>query len=752
MSNQIMDLKCSLTRILYEREGFAICECSVSDQEKIPNDARRNAAPSKGISGQKIPCKFTALGPIQPLKLGTQLLVSGTWEYSDKYHSLQLRVGFCMNYVGTSEKEIVAYLSSSVFEGIGEKTAKLIYQKFGADTLEIIDTNPEKLLSIPGISEKKLKKIVESCQMKRALHQLARLLAPYGVSDLNISRIYEKFGAHSVGTIKEDPYRLCQIRGFGFKRADSIALSMGISVRSMQRQAAAILYTLKRQAELNGDLYLTLEPLMLQCLSECLNKDCSAEADLITKNELEKTMEQMLHKGRLTAHTNQAGETCIYSSFVYEDEADAAFHLAKMVNSGYFRGSKELDVLVEKEQLHLGIELDSLQKDAAVMALASPISIITGGPGTGKTSVLRVLIRAYHQEFPKDHILLAAPSGRAAKRIEEQTGYPASTIHAMLGIRVDGEDPKEGESLEAGLIIIDESSMIDASLLAKLMRRVDPSITLVFVGDPDQLPSVGAGNVLKELLDIPEIPRVKLTKIFRQNTTSIIPKNSQKIRIGDTNLEYDPSFTLISCVTEEDGAKIIRNLFEVKSSKNFLAATQVLAPMRRRGAACTGNLNQEIQNVVNPAASYKKEIQIGKAIFRVGDKIMQTRNTEDAFNGDIGYITKIALQEGEQPFSMTIQFSNREVVYDRKKTEDLVHAYAITIHKSQGSEFDTVIVPIFNSMRFFLRRNLIYTAVTRAKNNVLVVGQEDALSSAIKEVGNNHRNSLLAEMATERII
>lgn len=285
--------------------------------------------------------------------------------------------------------------------------------------------------------------------------------------------------------------------------------------------------------------------------------------------------------------------------------------------------------------------------------------------------------------------------------------------------------------------------------MAKLMERIRPETTLIFVGDPDQLPSVGAGNVFKEMLDIPELPRVTLTKVFRQSTASIIPKNSQKIRVGDPRLEYDPSFTLISCNTEEEGVAIIKNIFKHNPTQKFFDATQVLAPMRQRGNACTNALNREIQEVVNPAVSYREDVQIGKTIFRIGDKVMQARNTDRAFNGDMGYIIKITPPTDENPFSITVRFNHADVVYDRKGMEDLIHAYAITIHKSQGSEFDTVIIPVFRSMNFFLQRNLIYTAVTRAKDNILLVGQEDALSYAIQEIGKTNRNSLLAEMTVD---
>lgn len=743
-------LRCSILRVRFSKDNFAICECRT--KEKIPSDAVLRH------EGNSIWQTFVAIGDGLSTHVDQKVILSGTWEPNPKYKNMQLRVNDCVDYVGTSRHEIVSYLSSNILKGIGVKTAEKIYAAFGADAIKVIEEDPQRLMEISGIKEKNLKKIVDSFEANREFHNLTLLLAKYNISYRTIVRIQRSLGKGSVRQIKSNPYCLCRVHGFGFKTADALALEMGFPDDSPFRIEGAVMFALDDAAGGEGHVFLTRQQIIQKCCSESVlhNKGAASKVD---PTRVSAVIDLMLKEKRLSSVQLKKGSVfqCvepIYKNSAYICEVFAARRIAEQLASLEVP-EKDWSSIVSNTETLLGVTLDEKQAEAAVMGLSSPLSVITGGPGTGKTTSLNVIVQAYLKLYPRNKIALAAPTGRAARRMSEQTGQPARTLHNLLGLlpgtQTDfSRNAVLSEQVDANLLIIDESSMIDAQLLAELMYRVKKQTQVIFLGDADQLPSVGAGNVLSQLLMSDLIPSVKLEKIFRQAKDSVIPVNAANIRQGITDLKYDKDhFMLLRCQTEEDGAAIITKLVQRSVEHNTISSLQILCPMKRRGDTCTGTLNDILHDTVNPPAPEKKEATVAGIRFRVGDKVMQTRNITGAANGDIGYIVRIYGKETDpENFDIVVVFdsSPEPVHYTYEAALDLVHALAITIHKSQGSEFNSVIVPLFSSMSFFLRRNLLYTAVTRAKKQVILVSDGPGIAAAIRREDTSKRNTLLCNL------
>ena len=765
-TNEVQNLLVTTGNIIYINGDFVICECIANRRDglhiEVPVDFRWD----RGI--YKRCYVFTALGNFLPTKSGVSILLSGNWEYNKKREDeIQLRVTSCADYVGKSKQEIVSYLSSGMLTCIGRKTAEGIYKMFGDQSVHILITDPKQLLKVPGIKEKKLEKIVSSFQKRQMMHILAELLTPYGISYPTIVRIHRKLGDKAADIIRDNPYSLCKVSGFSFIKADDIALKMGSSLDSDSRIAGAVQYALETAQHQGGHMYLPLPNLVNICCSEkVLNRPINGTIPpRVDKGKVGTVIKGMVDDSVLyqMAHP-QTREQCIYLPDMYLYETNAARSIEQFVRLGSAteRDAELYRGVVQGIEKQLCITLDPLQEEAVIMALSSPISILTGGPGTGKTSTIQVLLQAKESLMSiksssagNSDILLAAPTGRAARRITEQTAREATTLHSLLGLRPDeSTDFRSADrDLDPAMLIVDEFSMVDAHLLAELMAKVDFNTQLVFVGDADQLPSVGPGNVLKELLAVPQIKSVKLTKVFRQGDDSIIPQNSKKIRVGDTAIDFNRYFKLFKCDNEEQGASIIKKMFSGNKAKDMQEGIQVLAPMRSRGATCTSQLNIALQDILNPETPGKVSAQVGETIFRLGDKVMQTRNIAGASNGDIGYVTSITpkLKGQRDTFAMTVEYDTETVEYDYDMALDLELAYAITIHKSQGGEFPVVVIPIFNSMSFFLQRNVLYTAITRAKVQVVLVGQMAAICRAIKQISSTKRNTLLRELLKEAL-
>lgn len=768
--HEIVSFKAKIMRIRYQKDLFAICECLTEDDiqsEYCINrpDAATMFAPanlSDGGTSQKQGRKtFIVVGDGTPTKLGKTFTISGYWEYNKKFNNYQLRLTACEDYIGTTKDEIVAYLASSILCGIGEVIAERVYDKFGDTTFDIIDNEPERLMEVSGIKQKKLEKIIASYKKNLALHQLTKILAPHNVPYRAIVRIQKDLGEQAAEKVKENPYILCNIRGFGFITTDKIALQMNENyANSKERIAGSIMFVLGT-AEHDGHMFLPLDELAGRCCSEkVLNQPGLSETtremvkDVV--RDILKDKERMLLSSIKLIMQDGSANYAIYLKPNYSAEKLAARNVADYMNE--WNNDKIIDwsVPLAQAQKQLGVTLDAGQEEAAIMALQSHISVITGGPGTGKTTLLNSLVQAYKMTFPKNTIALAAPTGRAARRMSEQTGMDASTLHSLMYLRPDdktdfSEPVTEEMEIEADLLIVDESSMIDGQLFAEIMYRVNPATQILFLGDADQLPSVGAGNVLYELLHCPSIPSARLTKIFRQGSDSYIPHNAAAVRTGHPEriIEDPESFIIIHCDTEEEAAeKMIRLAQNLRADGD--KDVQMLCPMRRRGACCINELNPKLQDVLNVPTPKKVEVTIGDITFRTGDRVMQTKNAGVVSNGDLGYIKEITGLGPDEELCIKVQFDTIEepVEIDRDGAFELEHAYAITIHKSQGGEFDSVIIPLFKSMSFFLRRNLLYTAITRAKKRVFLFCDDDAVRIASKREDTSKRNTLLGALIT----
>ena len=753
-ASTVTALKCTVERVYYSKDQFAICECRTKG--KIPDDAIRSFSDEDGSK------TFTALGTGLSTQMKQTILLSGKWEPNQKFHYPQLRIHDCVDYIGHSRKEIVSYLSSNILKGIGKKTAERIYDTFGEKSIEVIETDPQQLLTIPGIKEKKLEQIVSSFEAHRDFHNLTMLLSKYDVGYRTIVRIQRALGENATKTVRENPYTLCRVSGFGFKTADALAMEMGVPGDSPHRIIGAVAYALDN-AQNEGHVYLTRKQLIANCCSEKVLNNASSGVK-ITPQQVDDAI-SVLIKNEVLIQVRPANmdippeDAPIYRESAYTHETFAARKIAEKISNLKVRQQNWSRIVAETE-LALGVTLDEKQAEAAIMGLGSPLSVITGGPGTGKTTSLNVIVQAYLKLYPKKEVALAAPTGRAARRMAEQTNMEASTIHSLLGLTPDSKTNFDqpclfGDMVEADLLIIDESSMIDAHLLAELMYRVKDSTQVIFLGDADQLPSVGAGNVLSQLLHSDIVPSVKLEKIFRQSEDSVIPVNAANIRQGIQDLTYNKYFRFIQCENEQQGAEAILQLMQRAISRGTDSNVQILCPMKKRGAASTGSLNAMLHDIANPPAPAKAEAYVAGVLFREGDKVMQTRNIDGASNGDIGYIVHIdANEDDKENFSLVVQFdtSPKPLEFGYDDALDLVHALAITIHKSQGSEFDAVIIPMFSSMSFFLRRNLLYTAVTRAKKQVIIVSDGPGIQSAIQKEDTSKRNTLLSNFVFESFL
>ena len=651
------------------------------------------------------------------------------------------------------------YLGSGAIRGVGTALAARIVRRFKADTFRIIEEEPERLAEVKGISEKMARAISEQMESKKEMRQAMMFLQDYGISMNLALKIYNEYGSRMYGIIKENPYRLADdIQGVGFKMADEIAQKVGIFTDSDFRIRSGIYYTLL-QSVTNGHTYLLQEEL-LAAASELLHVDPSVMEKHLTDLQIEKKIVVKVDEEHSAAPSRH-----VYASQYYYTELNTA----RMLHDLNLRGSepeaeirKKLEVICAEEK----IEPDELQIRAVIEAVNSGLLIITGGPGTGKTTTINTIIRYFEQE--EMEILLAAPTGRAAKRMTEATGYEARTIHRLLeltGVPSDDKDTSgmhfernEENPLEADAIIIDEMSMVDIYLMHALLRAVNPGTRLILVGDINQLPSVGPGNVLRDMIASGAFNVVQLTRIFRQAAESDIIVNAHKINDGEQIPLGKRSKDFLFIRREHPDAIISAMLTLVREKlPNYVHADmfdiQIMTPMRK-GALGVERLNTILQSFLNPKDPSKPEKEVNGTIYRVGDKVMQIKNNYQiewetrnkygipidsgagVFNGDIGIIREINTFAEE----LTVEFDEGKMVdYSFKQLEELELAYAITIHKSQGSEYPAVVIPVYSGPRMLMTRNLIYTAVTRARACVCLVGIPEMLQTMVDNVVEQRR-------------
>ncbi|MCI2777742.1 SF1B family DNA helicase RecD2 [Clostridium perfringens] len=696
----------------------------------------------------------TAVGVLPHVKEGQNLKITGSWVNHSQFGK-QFKVEEYEEILPTSKDGIEKYLSSGIIQGIGPVTAKKIVNKFGEDTLNILDNNIERLKEIEGIGKKKLETIIESYREQRELKNITIFLQTHGLSVNQCLKIYKKYGASSVDTVKNNPYILCdEISGIGFKTSDKIARSLGIEVDSPFRIQSGIRYVINEFCA-NGHTFMPKDELIKEA-----SNVLTVSGDIIEENIKNAALDRKI---KLEKVNDKEG---VFTIPNYYCELGITNRILTLAISNFQDISVDVDHLILQFEKKNNITFAESQKDAIISAFQNGIEIITGGPGTGKTTIIKCIIEIFETCGLK--VLLGAPTGRAAKRMSESTGKEATTIHRMLDMGVFEKEESvfvtnaEEHSLEADVVIIDEASMIDITLMNALLKSIKVGTRLIIVGDVDQLPSVGAGNVLNDFIESGFTKVVRLKEIFRQGKESMIVVNAHKINKGEMPKlnEKGTDFFFIRNDIQEGILNTIIDLINTRLPKfnsnwDKLKSIQVLVPMKK-GVLGVTNLNEKIQNVLNPKAPYKKEKEFRSMIFREGDKVMQIKNNyslkwtriagkgehegSGVFNGDMGFIENIDL-EGKK---LSIIFDDeRKVIYDFMYLDELDLAYAITIHKSQGSEFPVVIIPAYMGAPLLMNRNLLYTGITRAKEMVVVVGIPKALKYMVDNTRSMERYSSL---------
>ena len=688
----------------------------------------------KDSSGNTI-SQVKAVGYCLPVANNLRYDMQGHWSKNPK-HGIQFEVESYNEVIIPNKEGIISYLSSGQIKGVGPKIAERIYAAFGNMALEVLDKEPEKFLSIPGINKNKLKKICDSYLGNRGARDVVAFLTPHGITPNRAVRLYKEYGEKTMDIVKNHPYKLCELVGVGFRTADKIAMSMGFDELSTERVDEALLYTLT-DAESKGNLCLEKHDLLKSCL-KILN------TPQLTEDMLANRAVRLIQSGQMVSYLGN-----VYRSRTAYIEA----HLAEMISHRLSQNKSfcytDLDAELDKEEQILAVKLAPEQRLAVKTALTHGISIITGGPGTGKTMIQRALLDIYKRNHPGNEICCCAPTGRAARRMEQSTRFSASTVHKALGL-LAGEDGNYNEPAEltADLILVDEVSMLDIYLAEHLFCAVKNNCQIVLIGDADQLPSVGPGAVLSEMIASECIPVVRLDKVFRQSAESRIATNAKLIRHGNLSLEYGPDFQFIDSASTTESAEKVAEIYMQEIAKYDVDNVALLSPFRQRTETGVNALNELIRDLVNPPDNEKAEVKFGKRIFRCGDKVMQIKNHDDVNNGDIGYITKI-INMGSETI-LYINFGDGKLKeYDAGDLDMLDLGYASTIHKSQGAEYQSVIINLQCAHAIMLTRPLIYTAITRGKKRVIIVGERRALCMAIKKTDTEKRGTCLAKRLKE---
>jgi exodeoxyribonuclease V alpha subunit len=655
---------------------------------------------------------------------------------------------------------ITRYLASGLIKGVGQVTAAAITDKFGEKTLEIIETNPSLLAEVRGISLKKAAEIGANVLALKDMQNTVMFLQGYGITVGTALKIYKAYGGEAQNILKENPYRLVEdVEGIGFITADKIAARLGIEKTSDFRIRAGLVYVLKDFAENTGSTYIPLNKLT-ENLTALLDIDFSDNEHF---KKLDGIIDGLVIDGLL--RTSAYGENTVMLSIYYNMEKSIASRLARLLNF-MPQTTVDMDFFIDEYEKTNGISLHAAQKNAVKAAITNGVCVITGGPGTGKTTIIKCILYILRQQGGRT--LLCAPTGRAAKRLSESTGEEAKTIHRMLDLSFKTEGYftyNESTKLEADTVIVDEMSMVDEYLFNSLIKALKEGTRLILVGDKDQLPSVGAGSVLKDVITSGCVKTEMLTEIYRQDKESLIVLNAHAVNNGimPEMKNKNSDFFFLPEKTPQEMLETIKGLC-LKRLPEYLncapSAIQILAPMKK-GVCGVENLNSTLQALINPPASYKKEILCEGKVLRQGDKVMQTVNNyklkwtkntipfesgEGVFNGDIGYIINIS-----SAFDVTVEFEDGRVAeYNAGETGDLVLAYAISVHKSQGCEFDAVVLPITGGPPTLLTRNLLYTAITRAKKLVVLVGSAFMVEKMVNNNYTERRYTFLSDFIKEQ--
>lgn len=682
--------------------------------------------------------QITVVGIVPYISEGQNLKLAGEWVNHPQFGK-QFRITHCEEVIPNSIAGIEKYLASGVIQGIGPITAKKIVQRFGENTMNVLDNEIERLKEIDGVGQKKILLIFESYSKQREVKNIMIFLQTYGVTPSQCVKIHKKYGSDSIKVVQDNPYVLTEtIAGVGFRIADKIAQSLGIGKDSPFRIQSGINYVVNEFCAM-GNTYMPLEKLYIQ-----------AENILgVSDEEIEKNVYDNVLQGKLKVETIDE-EKCVFTIPFYYCELGITKKVITLSVAKYDELDLDTEEKIKNFEEEKNIQFAKSQKTAISGAVENSIEIITGGPGTGKTTIINCIIELFEEAGMK--VYMAAPTGRAAKRMTEATGREAKTIHRLLELGVGGDDGSqfsrsEESPLDCDVLIIDEASMIDIMLMNSLLKAISIGTRLIIVGDVDQLPSVGPGNVLRDIIDSNCVKVVKLKEIFRQARESMIIVNAHKINNGEMPIlnKKDKDFYFIENNEPEKILESIINLINTRLPKfnkewDRMKHIQILSPMRK-GILGIENLNEKLQDILNPKSIYKKEKEYRNTIFRVGDKVMQIKNNysikwnkinakaeEDGvgiFNGDVGYVEDI---DEDNENVIVIFDDDKRVEYEGVYLDELALAYAITIHKSQGSEFEVVIMPMFMGPPLLMNRNLLYTGITRAKNMVVLVGKIKAIN------------------------
>lgn len=676
-----------------------------------------------------------AVGYCLPIADNLRYELQGHWSKNPK-HGVQFEVENYDEVITPTKEGIIAYLSSGQIKGIGPKMAEKIYDAFGLTALDVLDKEPERLLSISGISTAKLKKICDSYLANRGARDVVAFLTPHGITPNRAVKLYKEYGDRAMDIVKNHPYQLCEIAGIGFKTADRIAMSMGFDQLSVERVDEGILYALT-DAEGKGHLCMEKHAFIKACLKVL-------DTPQLTEDMVANRAARLVYSGKLVSYQGN-----VYRSKTAYAESNLAELLSRQLRSARSHSYGDLDAALDAEELRMKVKFAPEQREAVKMALTQGVSVITGGPGTGKSMILRAILDIYRRHNPGKEICLCAPTGRAARRMEQATGLGASTVHKALGL-LAGEDGDYGEpqALDADIILVDEVSMMDIYLAGRLLEAVKSRAQVVLIGDSDQLPSVGPGAVLSEMIASERIPVVRLDRVFRQNDGSRIAVNAKLIRHGNLSLEYGNDFRFVDSANLSDSASRIAELYMQEVARYGVDNVAMLSPYRQKTETGVNALNEMLRELVNPPDEGKPEVVCGKRKFRVGDKVMQVKNFEDVSNGDIGYIRNI-FKFGDET-TVCVDFGDgRNMEYDSSELDMLDLGYASTIHKAQGAEYQSVIINLQCAHHIMLTRPLIYTAITRGKDRVIIVGERRALCISIKKTDIEKRGTCLAHRLQE---
>jgi exodeoxyribonuclease V alpha subunit len=699
---------------------------------------------------------ITVVGNLASANAGESMLLKGMWVNNPQY-GRQFQIEGYETVMPATIVGLRKYLGSGLIKGIGPVMASRIVTQFGMDTLDVIERTPKRLMRVAGVGRKRVALIKDAWEAQREVKNVMLFLQSHNVSTSHAAKIYKTYENDSIPIVSENPYRLADdIYGIGFKTADTIAQQLGVETESPHRVNAGMKYVLSQKSD-DGHLFLYRQDLIAAC-EEILNVSTDAIengiATLVAEEEIIIEEADADSEGQdRDSDQVDCEQEAIYLAPFYYAEIGVTNALTRLLRKGSVQHPPQfLEESIDALEKQMGMRFAANQREAIRAAITSRVMILTGGPGTGKTTTIIGILRLFEQL--SQQIVLAAPTGRAAKRLSETTGREAKTIHRLLEFSPQemGFKRNQDNPLEADVVIIDEMSMVDCILMNSLMKAVPRDAVVIMVGDVDQLPSVGAGNVLKDLINSKMITVVKLTEIFRQAQQSMIVTNAHRINRGEfpkLNGPRDRNFFFIEETEPLEVTKRILELVKTRLPKHYgyhpMDDIQVLCPMRRSTVG-SENLNKELQETLN--ANSTDYVRGGRG-FRVGDKVMQVRNNYDydVFNGDIGRITKSDPVEK----LLTITFPDKVVDYDVADLNELVLAYATTVHKAQGSEYPAVVMPLTTQHYMMLQRNLLYTAITRAKELVVIVGSKEALGISIRNNKVAERNSYLAERLQQQM-